>query len=149
VTPGAPTLPEACQLRVCIDVEELEAAIHFYRQALGLRLGRRRGEEWAELLGASSPIDLLAKPPGSTAAPGAEGRRDYRRHWTPVHLDFVVADVDAAVARALASGARLDRAVQVQEWGRMANLADPFGNGFCLLEFRDAGYDAALATASP
>jgi uncharacterized glyoxalase superfamily protein PhnB len=70
--------------------------------------------------------------------------RDYRRHWTPVHLDFVVEALDAAVAKALGCGATLDQPVQVREWGRMANLADPFGNGFCLLEFRGKGYDAVL-----
>jgi len=26
----------------------------------------------------------------------------------------------------------------------MANLADPFGHGFCLLEFRGKGYDEVL-----
>jgi catechol 2,3-dioxygenase-like lactoylglutathione lyase family enzyme len=149
VTQSATGVPGWLELRVCIDVQELEPAIAFYTRALGLRLGRRRGSQWAELLGASSPVDLLAKPPGTAAAPGCDARRDYQRHWTPVHLDFVVADIDAAVAQALAAGARLDREVQVQEWGRMANLADPFGHGLCLLEFRGTGYDAVLAEASP
>ena len=43
-----------------IDVPDLEAAIKFYRQALGFRLGRRLFEGTvAEMLGASSPICLL------------------------------------------------------------------------------------------
>jgi catechol 2,3-dioxygenase-like lactoylglutathione lyase family enzyme len=132
------------ELRVCIDVDDLDRAIDFYTRALGLKLGRRRGTQWAELLGGTSPIDLLPKPAGSTAAPGQSAARDYRRHWTPVHLDLTVTDLDAAVARAQACGARLDREIQVQDWGRMANLADPFGHGFCLLEFRGKGYDAVL-----
>jgi lactoylglutathione lyase len=28
----------------------------------------------------------------------------------------------------------------VRKWGRMANLADPFGHGLCLVEFRGRGY---------
>jgi uncharacterized glyoxalase superfamily protein PhnB len=62
-----------------------------------------------------------------------------------VHLDVVVLDLDAALRRALAAGATLDRAVQVRPWGRMANVADPFGNGFCLLAFEGKGYDAELS----
>jgi predicted enzyme related to lactoylglutathione lyase len=133
-------------LRACIDVDDIEKAIAFYRDAIGLTPGRRLGGDWAEMLGAGVPIDLLANPSGSPCCPGGTDRRDYGRHWTPVHLDFAVADLDMAVARALAAGATLDRAIQDRVWGRMANAADPFGNGFCLLEFNDRGYDAMLET---
>jgi uncharacterized glyoxalase superfamily protein PhnB len=71
-------------------------------------------------------------------------RRSYERHWTPVHLDFVVDDVDAALPRLLAAGAVLERPVQQRRWGRMANLADPWGHGFDLLEFQGRGYDEML-----
>ena len=27
-------------------------------------------------------------------------------------------------------------------YGRLAMFADPFGHGFCLIEFNEAGYDA-------
>ena len=45
----------------------------------------------------------------------------------------------------LAAGATLDRPVQEKKWGLLANLADPFGNGLCLLEMRGRGYDELLA----
>ena len=134
------------ELRACIDVEDLDKAIAFYTQTLGLKLGRRLGSDWAELLGASSPVDLLARPAGSPSSPGASSVRDYRRHWTPVHLDFTVTDLEAVVQRARAAGATLERDIQEQKWGRMANLADPFGNGFCLLEFRGRGYDELIGS---
>lgn len=129
------------ELRACIDVEDLERGIDFYTRALDLRVGRRLGAGWVELLGAQAPIDLLAEPAGSAASPASPARRDYGRHWTSVHLDFVVTDLDAAVRRAVDAGARLDREIQERAWGRMANMADPFGNGFCLLEVRGRGYD--------
>ncbi|HXH02415.1 MAG TPA: VOC family protein [Candidatus Competibacteraceae bacterium] len=136
------------ELRACIDVPDLEQGIRFYTEALGLRLGRRLGAAWVELLGASSPIDLIAEPAGSAAYGGsAAPLRDYRRHWTPVHLDFAVTDLDSALRRAQAAGAVLERDIQVLAWGRMANLADPFGHGFCLLEFRGRGYDELLDAA--
>ena len=49
--------------------------------------------------------------------------------------------------RALSAGATLEREIQVQAWGRMANMADPFGHGFCLLEFRGRGYDEIVPPA--
>lgn len=129
-------------LRICIDVDDLEAGIAFYTKALGLTIGRRSGDSWAELLGAPVPIDLLAKPPGTAAFPtGTRALRAYERHWTPVHLDVVVEDVEVAVRRAVASGAKVDRPVERQRWGRIAVLADPFGHGFCLLQFEGRGYD--------
>ena len=89
-------------LLVNIDVDDLDCAIAFYTMALPLRVGRRLGAGAVELLGAGSPIYLLAKPAGSEGAPGA--RRGYGRHWTPVHLDFIVPDLDTAVKRAVAVG---------------------------------------------
>ncbi len=136
-------------IRICIDVPDLERAIAFYTDGLGLRLGRRLANDWAELLGAGSTVDLLVNEPGS--APLGEAhphRRDYARHWTPVHLDFVVDDVDAAAQRLVKLGATLEHPVHERRWGRMANLADPFGHGIDLLEFRGRGYDELLQPAS-
>ncbi|HKD40208.1 MAG TPA: VOC family protein [Myxococcaceae bacterium] len=131
-------------LRACIDVDDLDRGTEFYTRALGLKSGRRVAGIWVELLGASSPIDLLAKPSGSPACAGKPPLREYRRHWTPVHLDFVVEHLDAAVRRAQEAGALLERGIEEHKWGRIANMADPFGHGFCLIEFRGRGYDEVV-----
>ena len=128
------------EIRICIDVPELDRAIAFYSEGLGLRPGRRNGALWAEMLGAGCPVDLLPVEAGSVASPGGASVRDYARHWTPVHLDLAVSDLEAAVQRALAAGATLERPIVSRKWGRMANLADPFGHGFCLLQFEGKGY---------
>jgi hypothetical protein len=52
-----------------------------------------------------------------------------------------VTDLDEMVARLCGLGATLDREIQIREYGRMANMADPFGNGFDLIEFSGPGYD--------
>jgi len=124
-----------------IDVDDLDRAETFYVQALGLSVGRRFGNGGVELLGASSPIYLLRKEAGSAAGATTPAIRDYRRHWTPVHLDFVVPDLDAALARAREAGATLEGEVRTANWGRIAVLADPFGHGLCLIEFLNRGYD--------
>jgi len=128
-------------LLVNIDVEDLEAAVRFYTTALPLRIGRRFGNAGVELLGSSSPIYLLVKAAGSPASSSQKHLRSYLRHWTPVHLDFVVEDIDSAVQAALAAGAALEAPIATKKWGKLALLADPFGHGFCLVEFIGRGYD--------
>jgi catechol 2,3-dioxygenase-like lactoylglutathione lyase family enzyme len=125
---------------VNLDVDDLEKALAFYTAALGLQPGRRFGNAAVELLGGTTPIYLLAKPAGSRATAGG-AKRTYERHWTPAHLDFVVQDIDAAIAKALAAGAVLEEAVARHRWGKIAVLADPFGHGFCLIQFLGRGYD--------
>lgn len=127
-------------LLVNIDVENLEQATQFYCEALGLRVGRRF-EGWTELVGLSAPIYLLPKAAGTPVSPKSDEKRDYRRHWTAVHLDFVVKDLERAIALAKAAGAGVESEIQTHAWGRIALMADPFGNGFCLLQFSGRGYD--------
>jgi predicted enzyme related to lactoylglutathione lyase len=129
------------QVLVNIDVDDLAKAIAFYQGAFDLTIGRRPGAFGVELIGASSAIYLLAKPGGTRPAETVERSRDYARHWTPVHLDFIVTNVDAAVTRAIGAGARLEGDVETDAWGRIAHMADPFGHGFCLLQFDGRGYD--------
>jgi len=131
----------AAAVLVNIDVDDLERATAFYCAALGLTVGRRLGKGVRELVGGSTPIYLLQRSAGALATPASPQRRDYVRHWTPVHLDFVVADIDAAVTRARAAGATTEGPVQTHPWGRIALMADPFGHGFCLIEFLGRGYD--------
>ncbi|WP_241116737.1 VOC family protein [Achromobacter xylosoxidans] len=135
------------RILVNIDVPDLEAAIDFYSRAFGLALHRRLGATGAEMLGAPAPIYLLQKAAGTPAAGAVRQPRDYARHWTPVHLDVVVDDVDVAVARAVAAGARLEDPAVSHDWGRIAHLSDPFGHGICIMQFLGRGYDALAAGA--
>ena len=128
------------QLLANIDVDDLAKATQFYCNAFGLKTGRRLGTSGIELLGASFAVYLLKKPAGSAATPNSE-RRHYTRHWTPVHLDFIVPDIDSSVQRAIAAGAQLETGVRTAPWGKIAVLADPFGHGFCLIQFLNRGYD--------
>jgi len=127
-------------LLVNIDVDDLERATRFYCDGLGLRVGRRF-DGWVELVGGPAPIYLLPKTAGTPISPTNAQRRTYGRHWTPVHVDFVVDDIHGAIQRALGAGATLERDVTTHPYGLLALLADPFGNGFCLLEFTGRGYD--------
>jgi predicted enzyme related to lactoylglutathione lyase len=128
-------------LLVNVDVDDLAKGIAFYRRAIGLQIGRRFGSFGVEMLGASSAIYLLSKAEGTRPHTEADDVRRYRRHWTPVHLDFVVPDIVVAVNRAIDAGATLEGEIRTQSWGRIAQMADPFGHGICFIEFLGRGYD--------
>ncbi|MDQ7732522.1 VOC family protein [Halomonas sp. SpR1] len=129
---------------VNIDVEDLGKAITFYENGLGLQLIRRLfGGTVAEMGGGPASIYLIEQPDASVAAPGTSLQRDYRRHWTPVHLDFIVEDIDAAVEQAVSVGAVQEGGIKSFDWGMLVTMSDPFGNGFCLLVFAEGGYDHA------
>ena len=129
------------ELLINIDVPDLERAIGFYREALGLRLKRRLfGNMVAEMTGAPTPIYLLAQPEGSRPVPESGAGRSYQRHWTPVHLDFVVENLAIALDRAIQAGAKLEGPPRSFPWGTLATLGDPFGHGLCLLEWTDRNY---------
>ncbi len=120
---------------ISIDVHDVDQAVEFYRKGLGLRL-IETGEGWSTMALREQTFFLCL--PWGTNGPIA---RDHRRHWTPVHLDFVVDDFDAAVERAVSAGAKLDRPVlRRPDLGDMANMSDPSGNGFDLIQ-RTARHD--------
>jgi predicted enzyme related to lactoylglutathione lyase len=127
-------------LLVNLDVDDMDRGIQFYTDGLGLRMGRRFDDAFVELLGADVPMYLLHKPPGSSPFAGAKDGRTYARHWTGVHLDFVVDDIEAAIRKAVSAGARLEADWTQHAYGKLALLSDPFGHGFCLLEFTGRGY---------
>ncbi|ARQ91339.1 VOC family protein [Stenotrophomonas maltophilia] len=128
---------------VNLDVPDLAAAEAFYIEAFGLRIGRRLGPEAVELLGGPTPLYLLQNEADSIATEDGDVR-DYERHWTPLHLDWVVDDIETALVRAIAAGATLEQSMREHRWGRIAVLADPFGHGFCLIQFSGEGYDALV-----
>ena len=123
-----------------IDVPDLASGERFYTAAFGLQPARRFGAGIVELTGWPAPVYLLEKGEGEIGA-GEDARR-YHRHWTPLHLDIVVQDLEPAIDRAIQAGAVLEHPARGTAYGHIAMFADPFGHGFCLIEFSGAGYDA-------
>ena len=103
-------------------------AIEFYKRALGatevLRLGDPSGKvHHAEIAIGDSRIMLADEHPEIQAlSPKTIG-------GSPVTMHVYVADVDAAVERAVKAGAKLVRPVADQFYGdRTGTLTDPFGH---------------------
>lgn len=130
---------------VNIDVPDLGRAIDFYTRALGLHLSRTIEQDVAELGGASSAIYLLQSPAGSHPARTHPFARHYSRHWTPVHMDFVVDDVMKAAQGALEAGAIQESECVEWKGSKCITFSDPFGNGFCIIEFEGKTYGADTA----
>jgi predicted enzyme related to lactoylglutathione lyase len=126
-------------LLINIDVPDLDEGVAFYNRAFDLVVTRRFGADAAELSGAPVRLYLLRKASDTMGA--GDERRRYGRHWTPLHLDFVVVDIEAAVNKAVEAGARVEAEIRAEVWGKIAVMADPFGHGFCLIEFLGRGYD--------
>lgn len=127
------------ELLVNIDVPDLARAVAFYTDAFDLAVTRRFAAGGAELSGWPVRLYLLQKPEGSLGA--GESQRSYDRHWTPVHLDVVVDDLEAALSRAVSAGARAETEIRTTSWGKIVGVSDPFGHGLCLIEFLGRGYD--------
>ena len=123
-----------------VDVPELASGIEFYTKAIGLNHTRTIDSDVAELEGVSSTIYLLQKNTGSLTSQNALTVRNYVRHWTPVHLDFVVNNLNDAKEKALKAGATCE--TEIVEWmgSKCITFSDPFGHGFCLIEFSGNTY---------
>ena len=127
---------------VNIDVPDMKAARHFYEAGLGFAFSRMLFDgAVAELLSADTKIYLIEQEQGSIAVHGTSIARDYASHWTPVHLDVLVDDMDVALEKALEAGATQRGDISTRQWGKLATLRDPFGHGVCLLQFLGDGYD--------
>lgn len=120
---------------VNVDVPDLTPAIEFYTKALDLELTRILDDDVAELKRGAATLYLLANPTGSAPAASVTEGRAYTRHWTPVHFDVVVDDVLEAAKVAARAGAVQESPCVEWRGSKCITFADPFGHGFCLIQF--------------
>jgi predicted enzyme related to lactoylglutathione lyase len=128
------------KMLINIDVPDIQKGADFYCSAFDLRLSRMLDDDVAELVGGSSTIYLLQKGEGTACADRTADSRKYSRHWTPVHLDFVVEHLEQATRRAVDAGAERETGCICWRHSRCVTFSDPFGSGFCLIEFDDGTY---------
>ena len=110
---------------ICIDVDDVVRAVRFYGEGIGPTVVKQEAG-WAQLQVAEQTIWIMK----SASGPSGPISRDYRRHWTPVHLDFRVDDIDRTIERAVAAGGTLE----ARPKRSLANLSDPCGNGVDLVQ---------------
>ena len=127
---------QVTSVALSIDVPDLVEGVRFYERAFGFAKTAEPVPGVVVLKAENTHICLLEKRAGSRPSNFTEETRRYERHWTPVHLDIHVDDLQAALARALAAGARREQVFENPEHGSVAFCSDPFGHGFCLIERR-------------
>lgn len=122
------------RVNLSIDVPELEAGLRFYAAVFGFVETARPFPTMAVLDANNVTVCMHAKPSGtkSSLTKGSE-LRHYERHWTPVHLDFDVTDLDAVLAKVRAGGGTIENEFRDQGPKPVAFCSDPFGNGFCVI----------------
>jgi PhnB protein len=151
-------IPEDCRAPTpYLVVDDAARALEFYRDAFGaeetMRLGYPDGRiGHAEIrIGAGRIMLADEHPEVDCLGPRSLG-------GSPTGLVLYVADVDAAIARAVAAGAQLKCAVRDEFYGdRVGDLVDPFGHRWTLasrIEEVSADevrrrFDAAVRSASP
>jgi len=109
----------------CIDVDDVGRAVKFYGEGIGLPVVRQE-VDWAQLKVGDQTIWIMKTDAGLSGTIS----RDYQRHWTPVHLDFHVEDIDKTIERAVAAGGNMESRPK----NSLANLSDPAGNGVDLVQ---------------
>ena len=120
------------KISVSIDVSNLKQAETFYIEALGCKKLRDQGTDMVVLATDNCDIYLQEKEAGTKPLVSSAVVRDYERHWTPVHLDFLTENIDEVVKKILQLGG-LHEGGESGDWGSIAHCADPFGNGFCVI----------------
>ncbi len=124
---------------VSVDVPNMADGVKFYTSAFGFSKVAEPIPGVVVLRAGESEICLLEKAPGSKPSGHTQETRHYGRHWTPVHMDFHVDDLKAALARALEAGAKQEQLFDNPKYPSVAFCSDPFGHGFCLIERRKKG----------
>jgi lactoylglutathione lyase len=101
---------------------DMDAAVRFYGETLGLPLRARYGSEWAELDAGPIRLGLHGAVEGAVQHAGT--------------VVFRVPDLDAAKARLEDRGVAFDDHLgEVRGVGRYASFADPDGNSLQLFEY--------------
>jgi hypothetical protein len=80
-----------------IDVPNLEQGVLFYTRAFGFTKKAASIPGLAVLHGLNVELCLLEKAPGSRPSISTSDFRRYERHWTPVHFDIHVDDLQSAL----------------------------------------------------
>jgi predicted enzyme related to lactoylglutathione lyase len=106
-------------------VSDMDRAVKFYEDVLGLELRQRNGPTWAEFDGGSVTLAIHQAVEGWPAQPGGA---------TAV---FKTADLDTARSELEGRGVEFGHAGEVGEWARYATFKDPDGNTLQLIEYRE------------
>lgn len=105
--------------RVWLPVSEMDAAVAFYRDKLGLEVEEHDGD-WAEVSAGNERIGLNA-----SESPGGSGG---------AVIAFSVDDLDGTVEQLKGNGVEFSGDISEHPWGRIAPFKDADGNDLQVYE---------------
>jgi predicted enzyme related to lactoylglutathione lyase len=120
-------------VHVSIDVADLAQGLRFYGEVFGFLETSRPFAGMAILDANNVTVCMHEKAAGTKSSPAGAATRHYERHWTPVHLDLHVVDLDATLAKVKALGGAVEREFRTEGPRPVGFCCDPFGNGFCVI----------------
>jgi catechol 2,3-dioxygenase-like lactoylglutathione lyase family enzyme len=106
-------------------VDDVEASIDFYTKLLGFEVLTNSAPAFADVMRGSLRL-LLSGPSSSAGRPMADGTKPGPGGWNRIH--FIVADLDAEVARLRDAGATFRNDMIEGPGGKQILLQDPSGN---------------------
>jgi catechol 2,3-dioxygenase-like lactoylglutathione lyase family enzyme len=114
---------------VTLMVSDVERAVRFYRDTLGLALTFRAGDEWAQLSGAGMTIGL--HPRRGTVTAKAAGQ--------DISLGFEVDHLNEAMDSLRGKGVEFAPEIQDSPGIRIAYFSDPDGTPLYLIQMMRSG----------
>ena len=118
-------------------VSDMERAVRFYREILGLSLTSQEGENWAVFDAGGRQFALHRAVEGHPSTPGGA---------TAV---FSVDDLDRARTVLSERGVQFGHEGDVEGYARFASFQDPDGNTVQLIEYAAAGAGTASHARDP
>lgn len=125
--------PRRPSVHVSIDVPSLEAGLRFYGAVFGFVETQRPFPTMAILDANNLTVCMHEKAAGTKSSASSGEVRHYERHWTPVHLDLHVHDLDVVLGKVRAEGGSVESEFRTEGPRPVAFCSDPFGNGFCVI----------------
>ena len=133
MTSPQPTGAGRPTVHLSIDVPNLEDGLRFYGYVFGFIETSRPFPTMAVLDADNVTVCMHETAAGTRSSPGGADVRRYERHWTPVHMDLHVPDLDAVLAKVRAEGGLVESEFRTEGPKPVAFCSDPFGNGFCVI----------------
>jgi predicted enzyme related to lactoylglutathione lyase len=123
-----------------VFVSNMNAAVRFYTEVLGLKLTNRFGDHWATVDAGKGLIIGLHPASPKYPAPGTKGAM-----MLGLEIDEAI---EGVVARLSEKGVRIKGSIMREEAGNFVHLEDPDGNEIYLWEVhREAVPETELAHA--
>ena len=111
-------------------VEDIDAAVHFYRDVLGLRVEHTEGSGYGQVeVAGTLHFGLWARKAAAEATFGSSGAAD--RVPLGFTVEFEVDDVEAASKSIASEGWKLSQPPKKEDWGQVTSRFISPGGSLC------------------